>query len=169
MLNIPLCIGIGGVSRSGKTFLANLLQKEISDSIVIHQDTYIPDESEIPRIKNHIDWERPEAIDWISFRRAIKSGIVSGKTIIVEGLFAFYDSEINSLYNKAIFITLSQQAFFERKRTDLRWGKEPEWYIKHIWNSFTVYGQMPKEIYDTLVIDGAPDFELNQILKYLNF
>jgi nicotinamide/nicotinate riboside kinase len=163
----PLCIGIGGVSRSGKTFLANLLQKAIPDSVVIHQDTYIPPESDIPRIKNHIDWERPEAIDWFRFREAIGSGILSRRTVIVEGLFAFYEHDINSLYNKTIFISLSQKVFLERKRIDLRWGKEPDWYIRHIWHSYLNYGQIPGTMKDILLIDGAKDIDLPVIMNYL--
>ncbi len=128
-LKNPMCIGIGGVSRSGKTFLANMLGNSIHDSIVIHQDTYIPNEADIPKIKTHTDWESPEAIDWISFRAAIHSAILQGKTTIVEGLFAFQNPSIAGLYNKSIFINISKQEFIHRKKKDLRWGKEPDWYI----------------------------------------
>lgn len=167
MLNKPLCIGIGGVSRSGKTFLADLLQKEIPDSIVIHQDIYIPHKSEISRIRNHIDWESPEAIDWKSFRQATESGIRSGETVIVEGLFAFHDKEINKLYDKAFFITLNRNEFLLRKRTDLRWGREPEWYISHIWDSFVIHGQLPADIANPLLMNGAQDFNRSDIIAYL--
>ena len=167
MLHKPLCIGIGGVSRSGKTFLADLLQKEIPGSIVIHQDTYIPIETEIPKIKNHTDWEKPEAIDWDKFRQAIELGILSGKTVLVEGLFAFHKMEINNLYNKAIFINLSHQEFLSRKRMDLRWGKEPEWYINHVWNSYLIYGQMPEYFMNPLIINGEHNLNMAQIIQYL--
>jgi nicotinamide/nicotinate riboside kinase len=166
-LENPICIGIGGVSRSGKTFLADLLRSSISDSIVIHQDMYIPDKSEIPRIKNHIDWERPEAIDWISFRSAIDSAIISGKTTIVEGLFAFQNPSIVEFYNKSIFIDLSKQEFIRRKRTDMRWGKEPEWYISHIWDGYMKYGQLHDHTPNPLLIDGEIHFDLHLILNYL--
>jgi uridine kinase len=167
MLNKPLCIGIGGVSRSGKTFLATLLQKEIPDSVVIHQDTYIPHESEIPRIKNHIDWERPEAIDWISFRSAVENALRSEKSVIVEGLMVFQNSDINRLYNKSIFLKISREELFLRKQTDLRWGREPDWYINHIWNSYLSFGQIPAAMNDILLIDGAKDIDLPVIMNYL--
>jgi nicotinamide/nicotinate riboside kinase len=163
----PACIGIGGVSRSGKTFLANHLNAAIPDSDVIHQDTFIPDEPDIPKINDHIDWERPEAIDWVSFRKAIESGINSGKTVIVEGLFAFHDKEINTFYNKTIFITLSRDEFIRRKRTDLRWGREPEWYISHIWEGYLNYGQLPEEIVNPLLLDGTTDFNPSDVITYL--
>ncbi|MHC1774392.1 MAG: hypothetical protein AB9834_03165 [Lentimicrobium sp.] len=166
-LNKPLCIGIGGVSRSGKTFLAAMLHEAIRNSFVIHQDIFIPDKSEIPKIKNHIDWERPEAIDWVSLKSAILSSVLTGKTIIVEGLFAFQNPSIVDLFNKSIFINISKQEFFLRKKSDLRWGKEPGWYIKHIWESYLNFGQVPSKMKDILVIDGEKDFELQMIKDFL--
>ena len=163
----PVCIGIGGVSRSGKTFLSNLLHSAIRDSVVIHQDTFIPAEQDIPKIKDHIDWERPEAIDWVSFRKAIETAINSGKTVIVEGLFAFHNKEINKFYDKTVFITLRWDEFILRKRDDLRWGLEPEWYISHIWDGFIAYGQLPGDIQETLLIDGAQDFNPEDVIAYL--
>ncbi|MBK6962702.1 MAG: hypothetical protein IPH20_01910 [Bacteroidales bacterium] len=162
-----MCIGIGGVSRSGKTFLAGMLSSSIRGSIVIHQDMYIPKKTEIPKIKNHIDWERPEAIDWKSFRSAIESSVLSGKTTIVEGLFAFQNPSIVEFYNKSILINIGKQEFIRRKRTDMRWGKEPVWYINHIWESYLNYGQAPSQIKDILIIDGEKDFELQIIMQYL--
>ncbi|MFH1120939.1 MAG: hypothetical protein V1775_14070 [Bacteroidota bacterium] len=124
-------------------------------------------EAEIPKIKNHIDWERPEAIDWISFRKAIESNILSGKTVIVEGLFAFHNKEINNLYDKMIFITLSREEFLRRKRIDLRWGREPEWYINHIWDSFVIHGLFPQDIANALLLDGAQNFNPSDVISYL--
>jgi len=167
MLNKPLCIGIGGVSRSGKTFLAYLIQKEIPGSIVIHQDTYIPIETEIPKIKDHIDWERPEAIDWDRFRQAVELGLLSGKAVLVEGLFAFHDHSIIEFYNKSVFIEISRQAFIQRKQQDERWGKEPEWYVNHIWEGYIRYGQLPKVLHNTMIINGDADFNITEIMNYL--
>jgi len=167
ILQNPLCIGIGGVSRSGKTFLAELLQASISNSVIIHQDTFIPDESEIPRIKDHIDWERPEAIDWDRLKHSVETACNSGKTVIVEGLFAFNNAAINQYYSRIIYISLSKQEFISRKQSDLRWGKEPDWYINHIWESFEIHGRLPEEFNDALKLDGENDFDLNKILSYL--
>ena len=166
-LKKPLCIGIGGVSRSGKTFLADLLQTAIADSVVIHQDIFIPPEAEIPTINGHLDWERPEAIKWLSFSNAIDDALGSGKTVIAEGLMVFQNPEINLHYNKAIFINISRETFFQRKQSDLRWGREPDWYINHIWDSYLKFGQIPSLMKDILLIDGENDFELPTILSYL--
>jgi nicotinamide/nicotinate riboside kinase len=166
-MNKPLCIGIGGVSRSGKTFLSGILKNVFENSVVIHQDTFVPDEQQIPKIKDHIDWERPEAIDWQSFRHAIVSAIQSGNIVIVEGLFTFNNHEINKLYNKTIFITLSKDEFLTRKNKDLRWGREPIWYINHIWESYLQYGLLPEELANSLKVNGEVDFDLQNILTYL--
>lgn len=166
-LNKPLCIGIGGVSRSGKTFLSGLLKNAFENSVVIHQDTFIPDKQKIPKIKNHIDWERPEAIDWGKFSQAVVSAKQSSYNVIVEGLFAFNNKEFNKLYDKTIYITLSRDEFLFRKNKDLRWGQEPIWYINHIWESYLKYGLLPEELANSLKIDGEVDFDLQNILNYL--
>lgn len=166
-LKKPLCIGIGGISRSGKTFLADLLQTAIAGSVVIHQDVFIPPEAEIPAINGHLDWERPEAINWGGFNNGIVDALRSGKTVIVEGLMVFQNPEINLFYNKSIFIKISRETFFQRKQTDLRWGREPDWYINHIWDSYLKFGQIPSLIKDILLIDGEKDFELPTILSYI--
>jgi len=162
------CIAIGGVSRSGKTFLSEILSRYLENSIVIHQDTYIPPEHEIPLINDHIDWERPEAIDWISFENAIIKAKQSYKYVIVEGLFAFWNEKIDHHYDKHIFILLSKPVFEQRKREDLRWGAEPDWYIEHIWQGHLRYGFKPRTLPNCMVINGELDFDINEIIRQLD-
>lgn len=161
------CIAIGGVSRSGKTFLSAMLGRYLDNSIIIHQDTYIPPESEIPLIKDHIDWERPEAIDWISFENAIIEAGKTFKYVIVEGLFVYWDEKINQNFDKHLFITLPKPVFEKRKREDLRWGAEPDWYIEHIWQGHLKYGLLPSTIRNPLIINGEEDFNMHDILNKL--
>ncbi|KAF5070168.1 Uridine kinase [anaerobic digester metagenome] len=161
-------IAIGGVSRSGKTFLAEMLGGILPDAVIIHQDTYIPDKENIPVIRDHLDWERPQAIDWQAFKNAIDVAGQSFRYVIVEGLLVFHDETINQLYNKNIFISLSKEVFVQRKRADLRWGAEPDWYIEHIWQSHLSYGTLPSTIQRPVIIDGEEDFNMDKILKQLN-
>lgn len=167
ILKRPLCIGIGGVSRSGKTFLAALINAAMDDTMIIGQDKYICAESEIPKINGHIDWEIPESIDWVKLKSDIEMAVHSGKTVLVEGLLAFSNPDINRIYDIAIFIQLGKREFLKRKQHDLRWGKEPDWYIGHIWNSYEKYGQLPEGFKHALLLDGEQDFDLNIITKYL--
>lgn len=160
-------IGIGGVSRSGKTFLGQILAQNISNSVLISQDLYVPVESSIPEIKGHTDWERPEAIDWQSLKSEMNRAGNTMSTVIVEGLLVFNNKIIYEYFDKTIFITLSEAEFKKRKRKDLRWGKEPEWYIDHIWQSYQKYGQLPLELKNTLIINGEEDFEIEEILSYI--
>lgn len=163
-----LCIAIGGLSRSGKTFLSEMLAGHLKDSVIIHQDAFIPDEKDIPRIQDHIDWERPESIDWKAFENAIVMAGNSYSYVIVEGLFVFWNKKINSLYDRHIFISLSKPEFVTRKKKDLRWGVEPDWYIEHIWQSHLLYGTLPSSIQSPLILDGEDDFKLHDILSCLN-
>jgi uridine kinase len=163
----PICIAIGGVSRSGKTFLSKMLNEKLYDSVIIHQDEYIPDKDTIPRINNHINWETPEAIDWGSFSNAIIGARKSHKFIIIEGLFVYHKPELNKYYDRTIFITISEKEFTNRKRNDFRWGREPEWYIQHIWKGHLLYGKLPEQFNNALVIDGEKDFSIDEIIQKL--
>jgi uridine kinase len=144
-----------------------MLGRYLENSIVIHQDTYIPPETEIPLIDDHIDWERPEAINWISFENAISEAKRSFKYVIVEGLFVYWNEKINQYYDKHLFISLSKPVFVKRKREDLRWGAEPDWYIEHIWQGHSRYGMLPSAIPDPIIINGEQDFDINGIIRHL--
>ena len=37
------------------------------------------------------------------------------------------------------FLTLKKETLLERKNKDIRCGKEPAWYVEHIWNSHLEY------------------------------
>jgi uridine kinase len=163
----PLCIGIGGVSRSGKTFLAAMISEILPNSELFCQDEYVHASDLLPVINNHIDWEIPGSIDWDRLFSDASKALENGKHVIVEGLMAFADERLNRLFNRHIFLTLGKEEFEQRKKTDLRWGKEPEWYIAHIWDSFLKYGKLPANIPDALILDAEQDFDLNKVVKYL--
>lgn len=166
---MAIIVGIGGVSRAGKTFLAGLIS-QYSTSIstkIFPQDEYVKPIPEIPLIKGHVNWESPESIDFPRYKNAILTASAQSDIIIAEGLLALYDPRIVQLFDKIIFISLTFDEFKHRKHTDLRWGKEPEWYIRHIWNSYLRYGQLPSHNADTLMIDGEIDFNIEEVAEFI--
>ncbi len=162
-------IGIGGVSRSGKSFLAHSLAGELrgKKTIVLSQDDFVFPETDIPLIRDHIDWESPASIDFDKFRNHIAQSGDAYDIIIAEGLFAFADPQTNQWYDRRIHITLDYEEFIKRKREDLRWGKEPEWYIRHIWDSYLKYGIPDFEETPYIRLDGNQEFDIPGIVKKL--
>lgn len=167
----PLVIGIGGVSRSGKTSLAKRIASWYADAVVLHQDDFIVPESQIPRISCgadvHIDWEVPESIDFKWLQSAILAALARQQTVVVEGLFAFHAPEISALYDRKIFLHISQATFKKRKAEDLRWGKEPDWYIAHIWNAYLKYGTLPSDLPHVLHLSGEQPISEAQVRTFL--
>ena len=63
-----MVIGIGGVSRAGKTALAKRLakhfRKEGLSTDILHQDEFVYPDEEIPKVRDKVDWEHPGSIDF---------------------------------------------------------------------------------------------------------
>jgi uridine kinase len=162
-------IGIGGVSRAGKTSLAQRISEWFyDDSIkILHQDDYIVPKSKMPLIKGQIDWERPESLDFPRFREEILKEQQQYDYIIAEGLMVYRDPSVYNLFDKKIFIEISKKTFLSRKTLDNRWENEPDWYIEHIWKSHFVYGRTPDDMHDVLNISGENKFISGIVKKYI--
>lgn len=165
---IQNCIGIGGVSRAGKSSLAKAIALHCNQAkvLILDQDDYILPTTHLPRIRNHIDWEHPSTLDVNKLLAVVNKAMTSADIVIVEGIFAFYFPELNNLFTHRIFINLPEKIFFERKKQDLRWGKEPVWYIRHIWTSFQLWGQPNKEV-PGLVLNGHRPVDLKVVFDFL--
>lgn len=164
-----LSIGIGGVSRAGKTTLAeyisNLYPKK--KALLISMDDYVLDEKNIPRIKDRIDWETPASVDYERIRQTIEENINKYDLIITEGILIFYSDEVNRLFNKRIFIDIPKSLFYIRRHSDKRWGEEPKWYIDYVWDSYLKYGKLTEDFSDTLYLSGDEPFSPLLIDEYL--
>ncbi|MEW6134802.1 MAG: hypothetical protein AB1583_03705 [Bacteroidota bacterium] len=132
----PFIIGIGGCSRSGKTTLALRLKSalHIPTEIISLDDCVFPSDK-IPLIRDHTNWEIPESIDFDLFNRMFKQSVVSSEIVIIEGLFVFSAKEIFKKLHLGIYLTLPRRRFLAEKKSDLRWGLEPMWYIRYIWRA----------------------------------
>lgn len=140
-----IVVGIGGCSNSGKSKLAAFLaeQNESLNPIILCQDHYVLPENQLPLVRDHIDWERPETMNWQRLLRDVERAVNSEHSlIIVEGLFAFQNTKINTYYTRAFFVEIDKATFLERKKNDLRWGLEPSWYMDHVWQSYLRWGAM---------------------------
>lgn len=166
-----MILGIAGASQSGKTTLAKMLEQVLSEKqynvVTLHQDDFAQASMLIPHIKDHIDWEIPASIDFERFQMAIELHRHKCDILIVEGFLNFYAPPIFQYFDKAIFLDIDKATFLERKRKDLRWGKEPEWYFQHIWNCYLQYGQPPKSDQPILRLNSNEKIEESQLLHFL--
>lgn len=135
-------------------------------AIVLHQDEYVKAEKDIPMIQDHIDWEVPESIDWDTWQEAIELGLQQSNMVIAEGLLVFAHEGLNAKFDKAIYVQIPKEVFLERKRQDLRWGKEPEWYIDYIWNAHLEQGMPPSEM-NILQVEGNKPLDENLLKEFL--
>lgn len=164
-----MIIGIGGISNAGKSKLATRIADHYSSKkvVVLCQDDYVFPKDKIPMIGDHVGWECPESIDFNRFEEIVQETLSKNEIVIVEGIFAFHRESFNKHIERKIFLTLDNEVFFNRKSNDLRWGKEPTWYIQHIWNSHHKYcdNNIPK---DALKIDANEDINLETVIDFVD-
>lgn len=164
-----MIIAIGGPSNSGKSRLALEITQAIGPErfVVMCLDNYVFPENELPRIKDHVDWETPDTIEYSRFQRELLVASRAYEYVIAEGFLIYANKELIPLFEKMIFITLERKTFKKRKADDLRWGKEPDWYIDHIWNSYLDYGKYPADE-NVLLLRGEEEWSMPRILNFLN-
>ncbi|MCD6346337.1 MAG: hypothetical protein J7L96_02840, partial [Bacteroidales bacterium] len=95
--------------------------------------------------------------------KAIKESAEVNDVTIVEGLMVYWKSVLYNLFTCRIFIELDKEEFFRRKQTDLRWGKEPKWYMEYIWDSYLIYGQAPSTMKIDFILDGKNGFDVADV------
>ena len=164
-----MIIAIGGPSNSGKSRLALEMIHAIGPerSVAVCLDDFVFPENQLPRIKDHVDWETPDTIDYSKFQRELLDASRTNEYVIAEGFLIYANKELIPLFDKMIFINLEQKTFKKRKAKDLRWGKEPEWYIDHIWRSYLDYGKPPANL-KVLLLRGEEEWSMPRILNFLN-
>jgi len=164
-----LSIGVGGISRAGKTTLSKYIQGLYpkKKSLIISMDDYVMEVDNIPRIKDRIDWETPASVNYEKIKKKIEASVIEYDLVITEGILIFYSEEVNKLFNKRIFIDIPKSLFYIRRHSETRWGEEPKWYIDYVWESYKKYGELKEVFNDTLYISGNEDFSALMIDEYL--
>lgn len=144
-----MLIGICGASGSGKTTLANKIAKAVKGSIVLNQDAYYLDRSNLSAEERAmLNYDHPDSFDHQRLLEDVRA-LLDGKAvarksydyvrhmplehpdemmkmdeddlIIVEGIHAFHDEELRSLMDLCIFIDIDPDiCLLRRIRRDLR-------------------------------------------------
>lgn len=164
-----LSIGIGGVSRAGKTSLSNYIKSLYpkKSTFLIEMDNYVRNEKDIPKVKNHTDWEHPISVDFDKIKVAIETARENFDIVITEGILIFYADELNKLFDKRIFINVPKTVFYKRRREEERWGNEPDWYLDYVWESYQKYGKLKDSDNNTLYVHGTEDWSPMLIDEHL--
>jgi uridine kinase len=164
-----MIIGIGGISNSGKSALAEKIREHYPNKKVkvLCQDNFAMPTPEIPKIRDHTDWEIPSSIDFDRFYNQILFEAKNHDIVIDEGLFVFYEERLNRLYDKMIYLSISEETFLERKRQDHRWGIEPEWYVEHIWHNHHRYFEKIAERKAAFQLSGENPVDYESVFRYL--
>lgn len=126
----PLCVGIGGGSGSGKSWLAGYLKDALGPkAVVVCQDWYYRDNGHLPRAKAlKLNFDHPDAIessllmehlrdlragravrapryDYASHARLKETRVVApAPLLILEGLFVMWDPALRPLLDLTVFI-----------------------------------------------------------------
>ena len=165
-----MIIGIGGVSRAGKSELAHRLkaifESEGKTVDIFALDDFVKAKEDIPMVKDRIDWEHPEGIDYKSLFDTVKLAKSRYDVIITEGHLIFSDENLNQLFDRKLFLRIKRDVFLERRKRETRWGEEPDWYLNHVWDAYLEFGQYPeinKEVLDCN--DLIPDKEVDLLAR----
>lgn len=143
---------IAGVSRSGKSTLAEKLTNKLGNCIKIDLDEFILPEDQLPRINELIDWERPETVDWFRLLDFIKGKKQGKEYIIVEGIFALSDKSLIDKSDFIVLLEIDKRTYLNRRKAETRWGNEPEWFLEHVWESHLKYHN-PHKIVPNLIMN----------------
>ena len=159
-------IGIGGVSRSGKSTVARKLKDELASLKVfaLDMDSYVLPENDIPKINGHPNWEVPESIDYERILTLLDENKSIYEVIIVEGILAFANKELNKRYDLTVVMEISKATYLNRRKQETRWGKDPDWYLEYVWEAHLKYGQYPEA---DIMLSGDPPVDEHDLIPIL--
>ncbi|MEO0554925.1 MAG: hypothetical protein AAF149_17090 [Bacteroidota bacterium] len=162
-----MIIGIGGCSRSGKSTIAVALADELQNSTILSLDNYAFPEKNLPVVHNRHDWEIPEAYNFDRLIAEIEKLKIDYSVVIVEGILVFYDVRLARMFHKRILMQIDKSTFLVRRKQEVRWGSEPDWFIEYVWSSFLKYG-LPKDLGCYQLVNGKTQIDMNRLLSELS-
>lgn len=169
-----MVIGIGGISRAGKTSLSRALNKTCNNSIVLHLDDYIKETAHwdlftrypffyLSKLHRTFNMEHPNTIDFTRLYKNIIDGTRQHEVVIVEGFLITHDTLIRNLLDKYIHIRLSKNIYMQRRMKDFNSNK---WYANHAWNSYIKYGNHYADL-EHMIVDGDKELDVREVINFL--
>ena len=173
-----MIIGIGGVSRAGKTLLSQNLKTQLHKKVgEVHLDDYIRSSSHwdffmrypffyLSIFHQSFDMEHPKTIDFDSLYNDIIKSSQENEVVIAEGFLITYDARIKSLIDRYIHIDISKNVFIQRRTHDSRNGSL--WYAHHVWRSFMKYGSNNYADLKHIIVNGDKGIDTKAVLQFIN-
>lgn len=194
----PRLIGLAGPSGAGKTTLASALQTRLpGPTTVLSLDSYYRDLADLSLTERaRVNFDAPEAMDHQRLaadlrqlaaghrvkipvydfvthtRQEHQQSLTPTDFLIVEGLFALYWPDINTLYHLRLFVTADDELCLERRlaRDRVERGRSPAsiraQYQEQVRPMYRRHIQ-PTARYADLVLDGSIPTE-DQVAAVLN-
>merc|ERR1711907_190856 len=152
----PVCIGISGATRSGKSTLAKTLRLALGEesSVVLAQDRHF----NLRRIQaNGGNWEASSSLDHEAFyQEVIAARTTAGiQYVICEGFRSFFDERLLQLMHVTIWLDIDEAVCEERRQRTKR--VPPGYFAEFIWPSHLEYEAkvMAQQPGNLLRIDGT--------------
>lgn len=194
-----IIIGVAGGTGSGKsTFTKNLQQEFGKDITVIYYDNYYKSRDDISvEARKNINYDHPDALETellIEHVKRLKNGetiecpiynfathtrdansmtIVPNRIIVVEGILAFQNVELRSLFDLKIFVDSdADERILRRMLRDIRErGRDVEdivlQYINTVKPMHNLYVEPTKEYADIIIRGGLNSTALDVIISKL--
>jgi uridine kinase len=177
----PIVIGVGGRSCSGKsTIIKELEEKYKGEFLHINQDKFFKVKAD--------NWERPEALRFDKLIEAIKL-LKEGKTafipthrwtenfdrevkphkvVIIEGYLLFVNNELNKLFDKKIWVDVSDLNLLYRRLKRFNDIKELDYAMNVVIPESKKYELMQRKN-ASIIIDGNKSKEeiINELEKHI--